>query len=390
MTCTDGVYIDGRRVDGGDCSGPVSAQSVLANPLVEAAVLETARGGILRAGLGFDLCDVAVVTNIGEGDHLGLADIETLEKLAKVKRCIVDVVPPTGFAVLKADDPHVSAMAEYCHGSVIFFAQRGDDLTIAKHRRSGGRAIFVEHDTIVLAEGSNAIPLISLSDVPLTHGGRIGFQVENALAAAATAWALNMPLEVIRNGLETFAGDMEKVPGRFNLLDVNGATVIVDYGHNVSALQAMIEAIEQFPHQRRTAVYTAAGDRRDVDMIRQGELLADSFDRVVLYEDHYVRGREKGEIMGMLRRGMATGDRVTEIQEIFGAIKAVENALRTVSPGELLLVQADEIDETVNFIRQYLAANQSGREIDMMRALEVPATPVAAPSAAVYAAPVVD
>ncbi len=222
----------------------------------------------------------------------------------------------------------------------------------------------------MLAEGSNAIPLISLSDVPLTHGGRIGFQVENALASAAAAWALNMPLDVIRAGLESFAGDMEKVPGRFNLLDIRGATVIVDYGHNVSSLQAMIEAIEQFPHQRRTAVYTAAGDRRDGDMIRQGELLGDAFDRVILYEDHYVRGRQSGEIMGLLRRGMTGGDRLTDTQEIFGAVKAVETALRSVLPGDLLLVQADEIDETVNFIKRYLASTEACREIDMIQALE--------------------
>ena len=153
------------------------------------------------------------------------------------------------------------------------------------------------------------------------------------LASAAAAWALGIPRDLIRSGLESFSGDMDKVPGRFNLLEIGGATVIVDYGHNVSALQAMVEAIEQFPHRHRTAVYTAAGDRRDCDMVRQGELLGEAFDRVILYEDHYVRGREKGEIMGLLRRGMADGDRVTEIEEIHGAVKAVEAALRNVPPG---------------------------------------------------------
>ena len=302
MTCTDGIYIDGRRVDGGDCSGPVSAQSVLANPLVEAAVLETARGGILRAGLGFDRCDVAVVTNIGEGDHLGLADIETLEKLAKVKRCIVDVVPPEGYAVLKADDPHVAAMAEYCLGTVIFFALSADRSGDRRPSPGGGQGGVrpARHDRAGRGEQRNSAG--SLSDVPLTHGGRIGFQVENTLASVAAAWALGISRDLIRAGLESFAGDMDKVPGRFNLLEIGGATVIVDYGHNTSALQALIEAIEQFPHHHRTAVYTAAGDRRDCDMIRQGEMLGDAFDRVILYEDHYVRGREKGEIMGLLRK----------------------------------------------------------------------------------------
>ncbi len=390
MTCTDGIYIDNRRVDGGDCSGPVSAQSVLANPLVEAAVLETARGGILRAGLGFDRCDVAVITNIGEGDHLGLADIETLEKLAKVKRCIVDVVPPEGHAVLKADDPHVAPMAQYCLGKVIFFALSATDPVVVAHRQTGGKAVFVQHNTIVLAEGQNEVPLASLSDVPLTHAGRIQFQVENTLASVAAAWALGIPRDLIRTGLESFSGDMDKVPGRFNLLEIGGATVIVDYGHNTSALQAMIEAIEQFPHRQRTAVYTAAGDRRDCDMVRQGELLGHAFDRVILYEDHYVRGRQKGEIMGLLRRGMADGDRVNEIEEIHGAVKAVEAALRSVRPGELLLLQADEIDETVNFVKRYLAATEAGREIQLIEAIDVPATSVPTSGATVYAAPAVD
>ena len=274
------------------------------NPLVDAAVLETARGGILRAGLGFDKCDVAVVTNIGEGDHLGLHDVETLEKLAQVKRCPVDVVLPHGAAVLKADDPHTAAMAEYSKGSVIFFAQRSDDPVIAKHRAAGGRALFVRQGTVILAEGAFEMPLVALADVPLTHGGRIGFQVENVLAAAGAAWGLGLAREAIRSALESFAGDIEKSPGRFNLLELGGATVIVDYGHNPSALIALVEALEQFPHERRLCVYSAAGDRRDSDMVRQGEILGDAFDKVILYEDHYLRGREPGDIMRLFRQGL--------------------------------------------------------------------------------------
>lgn len=390
MTCTDGIFIDGRKIDTGDCSGPISAQAVLLNPQVDAAVLETARGGILRAGLGFDLCDVAVVTNIGEGDHLGLHDIETLEKLAKVKRCIVDVVAPHGAAVLKADDPHTAAMAPYCKGSVIFFAQRGDDPVLAKHRAAGGRAIFVRHGVIVLAEADVEIPLVALANVPLTHGGRIGFQVENALAAAAAAWALGIPRDVIRAGLETFAGDLEKVPGRFNLLEINGATVVVDYGHNPSALLALIEALEQFPHERRVCVYSAAGDRRDCDMVRQGELLGHAFDKVILYEDHYLRGREPGEIMGLFRKGLTGGSRVGEVVEIQGALRSVEAALRCVQPGDLLMIQADVIDETVEFIKRYLAEQDAGREIDLLKALEVPSSGPAMSVSPVFASQIVD
>jgi len=385
MTCTDGIFIDGRRIDAGDCSGPLSAQTVLLNPAVDAAVLETARGGILRAGLGFDRCDVAVVTNIGEGDHLGLSDIETLEKLAQVKRCIVDVVLPEGSAVLKADDPLVAAMASKCKGSVIYFAQRADDPVIAEHRKNGGRAVFVRHDVIIVAEGEVEIPLVALANVPLTHGGRIGFQVENALAAAAAVWAMGVQRDAIRAGLESFAADLDKVPGRFNLLEIGGATVIIDYGHNVSSLSAVIDAIEQFPHERRTVVYSAAGDRRDCDMIRQGELLGDAFDRVILYEDHYPRGRADGEIMGLFRRGLAGATRAREIQEFRGNLKAIESALRTARPGELVVVQADVIDETLDYIRRYLACNDASREIDLRQALEASTN-----AAVIYASQITD
>ena len=370
MTCTDGIYIDGRRIDTGDCSGPQSAQMVLTNPTVDAAVLETARGGILRAGLGFDRCDVAVVTNIGEGDHLGISDVETLEKLAQVKRCIVDVVLPTGFAVLKADDPHTAAMAPHCKGGVIFFAQRHDDPVIVAHRAAGGRATYVRQGFIIFAEGEVEIPLAPVNRVPLTHGGRIGFQIENALASAAAAWGLGIPRDLIRQALETFAGDLDKVPGRFNLFEINGATVIVDYGHNTSSLQAMIDAIEQFPHERRLAVYSAAGDRRDCDMIRQGEMLGQAFDHVYVYEDHYLRGRQPGEITRLFRSGIAKGKRTAVIEDFRGSIRAVEAALKALQPGELLLCQADVIDETCDFIKQFLSTDAASREVGLSQALE--------------------
>jgi cyanophycin synthetase len=192
--------------------------------------------------------------------------------------------------------------------------------------------------------------------------------VENVLAAAA-AWNLGVPCERIRVGLETFCAGMSHAPGRFNLLEVNGATVIVDYGHNTPALAALVEAIGQFPHKRRTAVYSTAGDRRDCDLVRQGELLGDAFDRVILYEDHYLRGRKEGEIIALFRRGVMAGSRAQEVQEVRGWAKAMETALDSVSPGELLLVQADVIEETVTFLKGYLAAGPGRREIDFRAAV---------------------
>ena len=364
MTCTDGIFIDGRRIDTGDCSGPKSARAVLMNPEVEAAVFETARGGILREGLAFDRCDVAVVTNIGEGDHLGLNDIHTTEDLAKVKRCIVDVVPPNGTAVLNANDPLVVGMEPYCAGKICFFALDGNHPVIVRHRNAGGQAIFVRDNSVIFADGGHEETIISLDRVPLTHSGQISFQVENTLAAVAAAMALRLPLDVIRARVESFAVETEKVPARFNVLEIQGATAIVDYGHNADALCALIQALEKFPHQRRTCVYTTAGDRRDCDMVRQGELLGNFFDRVILYEDHYLRGRPEGDIIRLIRQGVESGSRTKQIEEIRGADAAVELALRSAQPGDLMLVQADTVDETMQFIRRYLESTALEPAID--------------------------
>jgi cyanophycin synthetase len=378
MTCTDGIYIGGRRIEAGDCSGPLSAAAVLQNPRVEMAVLETARGGILRAGLGFDRCDVAVVTNIADGDHLGIADIETPEQLARVKRTLVESVASTGVAVLKANDPLVAAMAPSCPGSVLYFARDGRNSLIVEHRGGNGRAAFVREGQIILAEGSHEIRLISLNHVRITHGGRIGFQVENALAAAAAAWCLGIPCEAIRVGLESFTGGMDEAPSRFNLLEVHGATVIMDYGHNVSSLSCLIDVVEQLPHSRRLVVYSAAGDRRDSDLIRQGELLGDAFDRVILYEEeHCIRGRKEGEIPRLLRQGLAGRRRVREIEEVKGAVKAAEFAMESVRPGELLLVQVDLVDETLDLLRRYLRSGVMAREIDLSEASALAEQPLA-------------
>jgi cyanophycin synthetase len=370
MTCTDGIYVGGRRIDSGDCSGPQSARSILMNPFVEAAVLETARGGILREGLGFDFCDVGIVTNVGEGDHLGLSDIETIEQLAKVKRCVIEAVHKNGFGVLKANDPLTAEMAEKCKGRVIFFAIDENDPVLTDHRIKGQRVVFVRSGMIIIAEGAEETALTTLDKIPLTHQGRILFQVENVLAGVAACWGAGMSVSQIVIGLESFSAHMDKVPGRFNLLEVHGATVVADYGHNSSSLLAIIEALGNFPHGHRTVVYSAAGDRRDIDMIRQGEILADHFDRIILYEDQYLRGRKPGEISAIFKRGMDSGKRVKEVYDFIGWEKAFEHALTLIQAGDLMLLQADTIDDTVQYLQRAMEHNQLGREIDLTSALE--------------------
>ena len=213
LTCTDGIFVDGRRVDTGDCSGPKSARLVLSHPLVNAAVLETARGGILREGLGFDFCDVAVVTNIADGDHLGMAGIETASQLASVKETIVRAVSPKGAAVLNANDALCVKMAVNCPGDVIYFSRQFDCAVLAAHRQAGGRYVTVKDGYIVLGQGELLTRVALVDTVPLTHGGRIGFEVDNVLAATAACWSVGVPKEILQGRLGSFQGDVGTVSG---------------------------------------------------------------------------------------------------------------------------------------------------------------------------------
>ncbi|MGV3741788.1 MAG: Mur ligase family protein, partial [Burkholderiaceae bacterium] len=349
MTTTDGVYVGNERIDTGDCSGPRSARNILGHPDVDAAVFETARGGVLREGLGFDRCNVAVVTNIGLGDHLGLNFITTVEDLAVVKRVIVQNVAPDGTAVLNATDPNVANMASSCPGSITYFAQDCNHPVLATHRAQGKRVVYVDGDAIVATEGKNQ-HRIPLAQIPLTRNGQIGFQVDNAMAAIGAAWALNMDWQIIEDALQTFINDAATAPGRFNLFDYRGATLIADYGHNPDAIGALVAAIESIPAKRRSVVISGAGDRRDDDIRRQTQILGDAFDEVILYEDQCQRGRKDGEVVALLREGLQNAQRTTSIKEIKGEFVAIDTALAELSEGDLCLILIDQIDEALDYI----------------------------------------
>jgi cyanophycin synthetase len=355
MTNTDGVYVDGRQIDSGDCSGPKSARNVLMHPDVEAAVLECARGGILREGLGFDRCQVAVVTNIGSGDHLGLNYLETVEDIQRVKSVIVQNVAPGGYAVLNAADPLVAGMAALCPGGVIYFCSDRLLPLMATHRAQGRRCVFVDDGHIVAVEG-NARDSIPLRDVPITRGGQLGFQVENAMAAVAAAWGLGLPTDVIRRGLASFNGDSDNAPGRFNVMDYRGATVIADYGHNPDAMRALVSAVDALPATRRVVVISGAGDRRDQDISEQTQILGAAFDQVLLYQDACQRGREDGEVVALLKKGLEGATRTRQVDEIHGEFKAIDHALAALQPGELCLVLVDQVEEALAHLRERCGA----------------------------------
>jgi cyanophycin synthetase len=273
MTNSDGVYVENQRIDTGDCSGPKSARNILLHPDVDAAVFETARGGVLREGLAFDRCDVAVVTNLGVGDHLGLNHINTVDELALVKRVVVQNVSPAGTAVLNAADPYVAKMSTVCPGTITFFASDHHHPVMATHRAKGFRVVFREGHEIVAAEGAMEERFM-LADIPLTRNGSIGFQIENSMASIGAAWALGIDWKIIRLGLASFVNDAATAPGRFNVYDYKGATLIADYGHNPDAILALVSAVENMPGNHRIAVISGAGDRRDEDIRRQTERLS--------------------------------------------------------------------------------------------------------------------
>jgi len=359
MTSTDGVYIDGERIDTGDCSGPKSARSVLQHPDVDAAILETARGGMLREGLAFDRCDVAVVTNVGSGDHLGLNFITTVEDLAVLKRVIVQNISDQGTAVLNATDPIVAAMASQSRsGLVTYFAIDRQHPVMATHLAQGKRAVYVEDGQLVAAEGKvqHRLPLAA---VPLTLGGTIGFQVENVMAAVGAAWALGLDWALIRQGLANFDNDANNAQGRFNLFRYRGATVIADYGHNPDAMLALVQAVGAMPAQRRSVVISGAGDRRDEDIREQTRILGDAFDQIVLFEDACQRGRADGEVLALLRAGLTEAKRTRDVHEIRGEFLAIDTAMDRLGEGDLCLILVDQVEEAIAHITARIARDST-------------------------------
>jgi cyanophycin synthetase len=287
---------------------------------------------------------------MGAGDHLGLNYITTLEDLSVLKRVIVLNVQPDGMAVLNAADPAVAAMGPHCPGDVTFFALDGHHPVLATHRAQGKRVVYTENGSIVAQKGKQIVR-IPLSQVPLTRNGQIGFQTENVLAAVGAAWAVNTPWDAIAQGLSTFISDVQGVPGRFNVFDYKGATLIADYGHNPDAMQALVQAVDNMPARKRVVVISGAGDRRDEDIRDQTRILGAAFDDVVLYQDACQRGRADGEVIALLREGLAQASRTSHVETIQGEFLAIDTALDRLSPGDLCLILIDQVEEALAHIK---------------------------------------
>ena len=363
FTTTDGIYIDERLVKRADASGPKSAQMVLQNPRVDFAVFETARGGILREGLGYGENDVAVVLNV-TGDHLGLGGIETIEQLAAVKQVIVEAVPKTGWAVLNADDPLVAEMRKACSGSVILFSMQDENELVERWVRRGRKAIVLERgplgEKMVIREGRRTMPIAWVHTLPATFEGRARMMVQNAMAAAAAAHAAGAHLHDIRQGLRSFTTSIYQAPGRLNLFDLDGVKVLIDYAHNAAGLEKLGEFVERLtsdpkPGPRagaaswnanlRVAVVATAGDRRDEDMRQLGRVAGRYFDDVIVREDRNTRGRARGMtaelIVEGVRDAMTQGARAGNVEVVPDEMDATRRALDRSRPGDLVVLCVD-------------------------------------------------
>ncbi len=347
LTTTDGVYIDGQRTVEGDMTGPVSARMVLADPQIDLAVLETARGGLLRAGMGVSEVNVGAVLNV-QSDHLGLKGIDTLEQLAPVKRIVVEVA--TDCAVLNADDPLVLRMSGYVDAKTICYVSTNPSHPLVReHIRAGGRACALEAgingQMITLYDKGSHIPLLWTHLVPATLEGRAMHNVQNAMFAAAMAFSLGIKLDAIRQGLRTFDTTFFQAPGRMNVFDEHPFKVLFDYGHNAHAIAAMADLAQRLDVTgRRIVVLAAPGDRRDEDIFEIARAAAGKFDHYICRRDDNLRGRDGDEVPRLLLRGLVeAGVDAACIEEIQDEQQAIDHALRMAQAGDLLLVFADAL-----------------------------------------------
>ncbi len=346
MTTTDGIYIDGQQIMAGDMSGPTSARMVLKNPTIDYAVLETARGGILRSGLGYDRCNIAVVTNVSS-DHLGLRGIDTMAELARVKAVVPQSVLRDGASVLNADNEWTVDMTRTARGEIIFFSMNEDNPVLRDHLRERGRAVVLrdtrQGEMITILEHRRETSLLLATHVPATFEGRARVNIANAMAAASAALADDVSLDYIRQALRTFTSSFYQTPGRFNLLDMGGKRVVVDYCHNLAGLEAMADFVRRMESDRTVAVISMPGDRSDDDMKAFGDLAGKTFNQIVIREDDNTRGRKPGEIADILSTA-ATGGGLDagNVSIVLDEMEAVQKALDVSDKTDLVVLMVDK------------------------------------------------
>jgi len=352
FTTTDGTYIQNQQIVSGDNTGPVSAQLVLKDPTVEVAVLETARGGIIRAGLGFDYCDVGIVTNVA-ADHLGLKDVNTLEDLARVKSVVPRAVGKRGFAVLNAEDPNVYKMKELVDGHIVYFSMDENHPNIQRQADRGRVSCVYENGFITILKGKWKVRIEKAVNIPLTYGGRAEFMIQNVLAATLGCFVHGVPIEDIRVGLTTFNAGTAQTPGRLNFVEIGDATVLMDYAHNPAGIMGLSNFINKLSFKHHTVVLNGTGDRRDDDIREFAKIAADNFERIVIREGNYLRGRSKEEMYNLLQEGIAQSENKPQVRIIDDSREAIRHAIKNARKGELVVTLADLVPKDISYVQEY-------------------------------------
>lgn len=362
FTTTDGVYIQNQLMMRGDCTGPVSAEFVLKDPTVDFAVLECARGGILRAGLGFHNCDIAIVTNVAE-DHLGLQDIDTIEQLARVKGVVPESVLPGGYAILNADNKWTAAMAKDLKCKVAYFSMDENNPLIKKHMKNGGLAAIYENGYVTICKGTWKIRVEKVVNIPLTFGGRAAYNTANVLPTLLAAFVRNVKIEDMRVALQTFIPGPAQTPGRMNIFRFKNFEVMVDYAHNTAGFEAIADMLSKVNASPKVGVIAGVGDRRDEDTTNLGKLAATMFDEIIIRQDRNLRGKTEDEIVSLLTAGIKEVDASKKVTVIKKETEAIDYAIKHAAHGSFIVICSDVVPDALDQIMKLKEAEDSGEVV---------------------------
>jgi cyanophycin synthetase len=360
-TTSDGVYIQNQLMMKGDCTGPVSAKFVLSDPTVDFAVLECARGGLLKAGLAFDKCDVAIVTNVA-ADHMGLAGINTLEQMAVVKSVVPETVRKDGFAILNADDDLVYNMKEDLDCNVALFSMDENNPRIKEHSKNGGYAVVYENGYVTILKGTWKIRVMKVTDIPITFDGKATHNIMNALPSVLAAYLFrDISIEDIRSGLSTFIPSPALTPGRLNIFEFKKCKFIVDFAHNPAGLELLGNFVSKLDGSPKIGIISGTGDRRDEDIKELGSLSTKYFNEIIIRCDKNLRGRTAEEIVGLLLEGINEAKtKDIPVKVIYKEGDAILHAYNNATPGSLITIMCDVVSEALDFIKDLKAKEDAG------------------------------
>jgi cyanophycin synthetase len=358
-TTSDGVYIQNRLLMTGDCTGPASTEFVLKDPTVNFAVLECARGGLLRAGLGFKKCDVAVVTNVA-ADHLGLKGIHTIEQLAKVKAVVPETVMPDGYAILNADDELVYNMRRNLDCNVALFSMDENNPHIKALQRLNGVTAVYENGYVTICRGEWKMRLMKAENIPLTYGGKAKFMIQNVLAAILAAHVQGISIEDMKAALETFIPSATQTPGRLNMFEFKDFTILLDYAHNPAGMRALQKFVEELDHTVKVGIIAGIGDRREEDNNEMGSIAAEMFDEIIIRQDKRLRGKTEEELIKMLSDGIKMADPNKKTTIIPSEKEAIKFAVKNAVKGSLIVLCSDVIPDALELVQQLKEQESKG------------------------------